>query len=181
MKVFFFSLLSIISATIFSQTNCFIDTIPYKVVGLTKKECFNKFQEKLVKLKITDSLSISLSDDKEVFTGKGKLPYNHIINYDTTDKFLNKTYINQPKGYISYSIKIEFQKKMILISLHDFEHVAKGTPWGKKSIGKINFAYVPTKSKDEELIWVDKIRKDIINYCEMFNTKFKLWFFNSLL
>lgn len=181
MKTYLFFIFQIIAITAFSQVYTFVDTIPYQVVGLSKKDCFNKFTDKLTKLKVSDSISISLSDDKNVFIGKGKLPYNHNINFDTADAFINKTYIGQPKGYIAYKISIEFQKKMIVITLLDFEHIAKGSPWGKKSVGKINFTYVPVKSKDEEMIWFDKVRKDVVNYCEMFNTRFKLWFFNSLI
>ncbi|MBI5218338.1 MAG: hypothetical protein HY958_05355 [Bacteroidia bacterium] len=181
MKFLLVFLFSIIVLTAYSQVYSFIDTIPYRFVGLSKKDCMNKFKDKLATIKVSDSLSISLSDEDDVFTGKGKLPYNHIINFDTTDAFINKTYTGQTKGYITFNVRIEFQKKLIVITLHNFVHIALGTPWGKKSAGKINFTDAPIRTKDEELVWLERVRKDIANYCERFNTRFKLWFFNSLL
>lgn len=179
--LFYFILFNILASTTYCQVSNLTDTIKYELIGKTKKDCVNKLKEKISKLGVSDTLSISESEDNDVFIGKGKFTYNHIINYDTSDAFLNRTYVGQVIGFVTYKVRIEFQKKYILVALQNFEHVAKGSKYGKKSLGMINFAYVPNKSKDEELIWLDKVLKDILGTCKRVNVGFKLWFFNTML
>lgn len=176
-----FILLTLVSLHSHCQVNSFTDTITYELIGKQKKECIGKFTGKLAVLTANDSLNITMSEDKDVFTGKGKLHYDHVIDFDTADAFVNKTYVGQVHGSLNYRIRIEFQKKMILVTLHDFEHIAKGNRYGKRSLGKINFSDHPVRTKDEELIWLEKVRKDIVVSLKNLNVGFKLWFLNTML
>ena len=68
----------------------------------------------------------------------------------------------------------------MIVSVSDFNHIAKGMRYGKKSLGK-NIFVKPKPSKDEESVWLEKVRMDMVNYCNRFNVRFKLWFMVNLL
>lgn len=176
-----FVLISVFSfCSVYSQNGIFSDTVSYSKWKLSKKEIYEKFVEKLNKIPATDTLKFAATEDKDVFSGKGLFLYNHNINFDTTDAFLNKTYVGQVHGAIHYNVKIEFQKKFLVVTVSDFNHIAKGTRYGKRSLGK-NIYTKPILAKDEESVWQEKVRKDMLDYCDRFNVRFKLWFMVNLI
>ena len=146
----------------YSQSNIFSDTVSYSKWKLSKNDVYKIFKGKLKKIQPSDTLKIEETEDKNIFSGKGFFLYNHNINFDTTDAFLNKTYVGQVHGSIHYNIKIEFQKKIMIVSVSDFNHIAKGMRYGKKSLGK-NIFVKPKPSKDEESVWLEKVRMDMVN------------------